>query len=727
MTEKLTKEEEKKIEKRIEELKDEERWEVRRDAAWTLGKMGEKAAEHEGVIEALIEALKDEDWWVRERAAIALGEMGEKAVPALIESLKDEERGEVRRRAAFALGEIGEKAIAALIEVMKDEERAVRYWAAWALGKIGKKAAEHEGVIEALIEALKDEDWEVRERAAYALGLMKKEEAVPKLLELLDDPEHIVRIRAIKILSEFADEGLVENEAIDDLVRVMEKDEEMTEIRQRAVQVLIKLGKEMDYPTKMSELLREELKKYSSAPLWRGTGLRVIGYDRPYQLKPKKLEGIGFLLEDDAISILRQLLDDEEKTIRERVVMLLEIYYAKEERGHELLERVKEYDDSKTVQAFAAFALLVGSMAHQLGEDTIAILQQETTELTLEALKREENSHSKFDLLDNLIRVEYSKRLEEDTELIEKALGIMSQMSSSGELDAEEEDIFEEHQQLFVEEKREKEEERLEEKRRIKKRIEELKDEDWWVREGAAIALGEIGEKAAEHEGVIEALIEAMKTDSSRNVRLQAISALGVIGSKQAVRGLMEKRGKEIDGETKERLQIALWESYKKDYSEKYETFDAFLETFSVRSVFISYSWDSKEHKEWVKKLGEQLIQENFDVFLDEFKVELGEYFTSFMNNIEECDYTLMIFTEKYNQKLKEKVGGVEYERKIIDGLILKGIEDRRIIPILREKAVRSNMSTLYSTKRHLDLSNEEVFEKSLKRLINHIKKEKYV
>ena len=67
------------------------------------------------------------------------------------------------------------------------------------------------------------------------------------------------------------------------------------------------------------------------------------------------------------------------------------------------------------------------------------------------------------------------------------------------------------------------------------------------------------------------------------------------------------------------------------------------------------------------------------------------------MKKIEECDYTLMIFTENYNRELQEKLGRVEFERKLIDGLFLKGIKDRRIVPIMRGGV--EGMSVLYSIK----------------------------
>ena len=187
MSGKLTKKEEKEIEKLIKQLKDEDK-DVRGSAIWALGRIGEKA---EKAVPALIEALKDKAEAVRSGAAQALGrfdEKAEKVVPALIEALKDEAE-DVRDSAVWALLGIGEKAVPALIEALKDE--AVHRRAIWALGRMGEKA---EKAVHALIETLKDEA--VCWGAAYALGAIG-EKAVPSLKEAMKSDIKIVREQAI--------------------------------------------------------------------------------------------------------------------------------------------------------------------------------------------------------------------------------------------------------------------------------------------------------------------------------------------------------------------------------------------------------------------------------------------------------------------------------------------------------------------------------------------------
>jgi len=47
--------------------------------------------------------------------------------------------------------------------------------------------------------------------------------------------------------------------------------------------------------------------------------------------------------------------------------------------------------------------------------------------------------------------------------------------------------------------------------------------------------------------------------------------------------------------------------------------------------VFISYSWDSAEHKQWVLKLADLLILNGVDVLLDQYELSIGKNMFPFM------------------------------------------------------------------------------------------------
>jgi HEAT repeat protein len=166
----------------------------------------------DAAVKALAEALKDPDASVRQTAVQTLGRMGEKAVsavPALAEVLKDKEV-DVRGAAAMALGRMGKKARAAapgLADLLADPERDVRCAAALALSRIGKEGAS--GAVPSLLKMLKSEDKYVQVYACCALAILdeRTDPHVRVLAEALSDPKTEVRGSAAYVLGELGGLG----------------------------------------------------------------------------------------------------------------------------------------------------------------------------------------------------------------------------------------------------------------------------------------------------------------------------------------------------------------------------------------------------------------------------------------------------------------------------------------------------------------------------------------
>jgi HEAT repeat protein len=164
---------------------------VRRDAAETLGKMGDVRA----VEPLLTAAVSDTDAIVRSSAAMALQHVDEaRAVKSLIGVLC--EANWFRRwYATEALVRIGKNAVPALVAALEDPDSNVRRHAARALGKIGEARA-----VKPLAAALRDGHEEVRREAAQALREIGDVVAVTSLIEALRDREAHVRCFAVDSL-----------------------------------------------------------------------------------------------------------------------------------------------------------------------------------------------------------------------------------------------------------------------------------------------------------------------------------------------------------------------------------------------------------------------------------------------------------------------------------------------------------------------------------------------
>ncbi|MGZ9188835.1 MAG: HEAT repeat domain-containing protein, partial [Nitrospira sp.] len=130
------------IDIQIDLLKDPD-WVVRREAAITLGEMGD-----ERCVEPLAAALRDGDWQVREVVIEGLGQIGSPAVDVLLKLLRD---WDVRKSAIIALGKIrDERVLEPLMHQLRNDEFMED--ATDALVNLGEPS------LPGLIKALKDKE-----------------------------------------------------------------------------------------------------------------------------------------------------------------------------------------------------------------------------------------------------------------------------------------------------------------------------------------------------------------------------------------------------------------------------------------------------------------------------------------------------------------------------------------------------------------------------------------
>ena len=205
---------------------------VRLLAAEVLGSLQSQEA-----IPALILASGDANEGVRAAALGALGMLGpsaEKATPQFLIAIK-ESNPSIRAAAAIGLGRIGatgKAVVPGLIEALKDPEWNVRQNAAISLGNLGLAAKES---VPALAKSLSDPHGYVRSWAAYALyQIGPDQQAIPALLQAVQNKDRFVRLNAAKALSKIPS-GM--HQAVQSLSHTLEHDNN-AEIRQGAIQAL---------------------------------------------------------------------------------------------------------------------------------------------------------------------------------------------------------------------------------------------------------------------------------------------------------------------------------------------------------------------------------------------------------------------------------------------------------------------------------------------------------
>ncbi len=150
------------------------------------------------------------------------------------------------------------------------------------------------------------------------------------------------------------------------------------------------------------------------------------------------------------------------------------------------------------------------------------------------------------------------------------------------------------------------------------------------------------------------------------------------------------------------------------------------MSTDKTPSVLVSYSWDSEEHKTWVREISQRLRLNGVDVKLDQWHVQPGQSLTQFMEKeIVECDHVIIICTPNYYEKSLNRQGGVGYEQQIISGHIAAGVNREKFIPVVRygefEPGDGCSIPTHFAGIFAIDMRVEDSIEGSIELLLRTI------
>ncbi len=185
---------------------------IRRSAVDLLGELGDLAD-----VPLLMPLLHDDSEGVRAAAARAVASLGAReAIPELVRMLKDPE-GVARGGAAIALGVLqARETIPQVLPVLSDDVPLLRESAALALAYLGAREA-----VPALEALLEDKDKGVRSAAVFALAELGETGVISRLTEQFRSGSLTNRWRAIELLAR-----LGAREAIPDLLDLLEEDRE---------------------------------------------------------------------------------------------------------------------------------------------------------------------------------------------------------------------------------------------------------------------------------------------------------------------------------------------------------------------------------------------------------------------------------------------------------------------------------------------------------------------
>ena len=153
------------------------------------------------------------------------------------------------------------------------------------------------------------------------------------------------------------------------------------------------------------------------------------------------------------------------------------------------------------------------------------------------------------------------------------------------------------------------------------------------------------------------------------------------------------------------------------DFSHIPSPFDNIPEGHPV--VFISYSWDSDEHKAWVKKLSNDL-RTRYSVYtlLDQNNRGGYDLITFMTKGVQRADRVLLIGTPEYRRKSElYDGGGVKYEDQLITIELYHKMGSSKFIPVLKEGKFDTSFSSIIETRTGYNMVDDDGYEETLYRL----------
>lgn len=142
--------------------------------------------------------------------------------------------------------------------------------------------------------------------------------------------------------------------------------------------------------------------------------------------------------------------------------------------------------------------------------------------------------------------------------------------------------------------------------------------------------------------------------------------------------------------------------------------------------LFISYSWSSPEHEEWVIQLAEELVENGIDVKLDKWDLKEGNDAYAFMESMvtdNEIKKVIVVCDKVYSQKADKRTGGAGTEAQIISQKVYEQVDQNKFIAVIKEKDENEKAYTpvFFKSRIYIDLSDNDLYVKNFEQLLRWV------
>jgi hypothetical protein len=142
--------------------------------------------------------------------------------------------------------------------------------------------------------------------------------------------------------------------------------------------------------------------------------------------------------------------------------------------------------------------------------------------------------------------------------------------------------------------------------------------------------------------------------------------------------------------------------------------------------LFISYSWSTPEHEQWVIDLATELVSSGVEVVLDKWDLREGHDSVAFMEKMvtdPSISKVILICDQVYSNKADGRSGGVGTETQIISAEVYAKQAQDKFVAVIAEKDIEGKpyLPTYYKSRIYVDLSESDRYSENFEKLLRWV------
>jgi hypothetical protein len=142
----------------------------------------------------------------------------------------------------------------------------------------------------------------------------------------------------------------------------------------------------------------------------------------------------------------------------------------------------------------------------------------------------------------------------------------------------------------------------------------------------------------------------------------------------------------------------------------------------SEPTVFISYSHDSEEHKDWVLQLATRLRSNGVNVILDRWNIKLGSNLASFMERgLSNSSRIVSVCSSTYVKKANEGKGGAGFEKQIMTSEFINDQNHNWVIPLIKNNPEARKTPTFLGGRMYISFEDANLYETKYEELLRDL------